>query len=406
MIPRSVEPLLRTALRVAPIVLLKGARQVGKSTLALSLGHHYVVLDDVSARIFATEDPKRFIESLSKPVCIDEIQKAPQLLEALKLYVDRQRRNGDFLITGSANLLDMKRAKDTLAGRIVEITLHPFSLSEIQGGTSRNVVDELFRMPDDKNLGLHESGIHQERIVEDLLKGFYPESIRLANALERRLWFASYISTYIERDARDMAELRDIDSFFRFVNVLAPRSTGLLNKSELSKEIGIRSETLENYLTVMAQTFQITLLRPYYENIGKQFVKSPKLYLNDTGLMCYFLRLYNREQFEQSEYKGALIETLVCNELLKHIAFCQEPTDLFFYRTSDKKEIDFLLVRNDRIIAIEVKASASLDHDAFRHIRDFQRRSRKKVTGIVFYLGDRYLPYGDDCAAIPLTYFY
>lgn len=400
MLKRSLEPILKTALKISPLVLLKGARQVGKSTLALSLCEHYTVLDDVSTRVNAKNDPNLFIQNLKKPVCIDEIQKAPELLESLKLYIDKSRHNGDFLITGSANILDMKQTKDTLAGRIIEVDLFPLSAKERENKAEENIIDKLFAQTFDISQKSY------QEIIEDIIRGGYPESLKLETPLEKKLWFASYVSTYIERDARDLAELRDIDSFFRFLNLIAPRSTTMLNKSDLAKEVGVRIETIENYLTILEQTFQIKLLRPYFDNIGKQFVKSPKLYLNDTGIASYFLGITSKEVLEVSHYKGALIETFVCNELLKHIAFAMQPTSLFHYRTNDKKEIDFILKQNTKIIAIEVKSSSKVDTSDFKHIIDFQRCSKQEVFGVVFYMGDNVLWINERCVALPFGFFY
>ena len=369
MLKRSISPILKTALKISPIVLLKGARQVGKSTLAMEFEHHYVVLDDVSTRINAKNDPYRFVEALQKPVTIDEIQKVPELLESLKLYIDGHRDNGDFLITGSANILDMKQTKDTLAGRIVELTLYPLSLKERADKAQENIVDRLF------SHDFSTLTIETNRVVEDILKGGYPDVQNLETPLEKKLWFSSYVSTYIERDARDLGDFRDIDSFYRFVNIIAPRSTSLLNKSKIAKEVGIRVETVENYLVILEQTFQLYTLRPFYENIGKQFVKSSKLFLNDTGIMSYFLGIYTIAQFEDSRYKGALVETFVFNELIKHCGFTIEDTKIYHYLTNDKKEIDFILEQNNRVMAVEVKSSSKVGKDDFRHIMDYQKKS-------------------------------
>ena len=400
MLKRSISPILKTALNISPIVLLKGARQVGKSTLAMEFGHQYIVLDDVSTRINAKDDPNRFVEMLQKPVTIDEIQKVPELLESLKIYIDKQRNNGNFLITGSANILDMKQTQDTLAGRIIELNLYPLSLKERANKAHENVVDKLF------SYDFNSIEVETNSVVQDILKGGYPDVQNLQLPLEKKLWFSSYVSSYIERDARDLGDFRDIDSFYRFVNIIAPRSTTLLNKSKIAKEVGIRIETVENYLVILEQTFQLYTLRPFYEHIGKQFVKSSKLFLNDTGVMSYFLGVYTISQFEVSRYKGALVETFVFNELLKHCGFTMEDTKIYHYLTNDKKEIDFILERNNRVIAVEVKSSSKVAKDDFRHIIDYQNKSSKDIFGIVFYMGNNVLRINEKCVALPMGYFY
>ena len=400
MLKRSILPILETALKISPVVLLKGARQVGKSTLAMEIRKNYVVLDDVSTRVNAKDDPVRFVETLAKPTTIDEIQKVPELLEGIKIVVDKKRNNGDFLLTGSANILDMKQTKDTLAGRIIEIDLYPLSLKEKFKKPNENIVDKLF----DRDFTTAE--VETNNIVEDILAGGYPDVQSFVTPLEKKLWFSSYVSTYIERDARDLGEFRDIDSFYRFVNIIAPRSTSLLNKSKLAKEVGVRIETCENYLVILEQTFQIYTLRPFFENIGKQFVKSPKIFLNDTGLMSYFLGIYSIEAFENSRYKGALVETFVFNELLKHCSFSADDTKIYHYLTNDKKEIDFIIERQNCVIAIEAKSSSKVGKDDFRHIIEYQRKSIKDVFGIVFYMGKNVLHINEKCVALPMGYFY
>ena len=400
MLRRSIDTILETALKISPIVLLKGARQVGKSTLALKLKKNYIVLDDISTRINAKADPNRFIQTLKKPACIDEIQKVPQLLEALKLYIDTNRKNGDFLITGSANILDMKQTRDTLAGRIIEIDLYPLSIKEKQKKSNENIIDKLFK----KDFDCEKKDTNN--IIKDILQGGYPDVQNLKTKLEKKLWFSSYVSTYIERDARDLGDFRDIDSFYRFINIIAPRSTTLLNKSDVAKEVGIRIETCENYFVILEQTFQLNLLRPYFENIGKQFVKSPKLFLGDSGLLSYYLGIYTQEQFESSHYKGAIVETFVFNELSKHLGFCEDDTQIFHYRTNDKKEIDFIVKRNNKIIAIEVKSSSKVSKVDFKHIKEYQTKSNQDILGVVFYMGENILYIDDNCIAVPFGYFY
>lgn len=399
MLIRSMVELLQTALSVSPVVLLKGARQVGKSTLAMQYSSEYRVMDDVAVRLSAKASPQLFIDMLPKPVCIDEIQKAPELLEAIKLYVDRQRCNGDFLITGSANLLDMKQTKDTLAGRIIELSLYPLSLKEINGKPTDNVIDRLFRRDFDH------PAIDSESMLGLMVQGGYPELLRIRDAKARKLWFASYVSSYVERDARDLGELRDLDSYFRFLNIIAPRSATLLNKSDLAKEVGVRIETLDNYLTILQQTFQMHSVRPYFENIGKQFVKSSKTFIADTGVLCYFLDIQSAQALAASRYKGSVVETFVLNELIKHLQWAENSCQLFHYRTNDKQEIDFVLTSAYQTLAIEVKASTQVQLSDFAPIMKFQSLHKQSVFGVVFYMGEQVLWFDEQCVALPMSVF-
>ncbi len=400
MIKRSIAPLLETALEISPIVLLSGARQVGKSTLSSNFFKNYVTLDDVDLRVTAIDNPKGLINRLEKPICIDEIQKAPNLLEAIKIDVDKERVNGSYLLTGSANLLDMKKTKDTLAGRIIELSLYPLSAKERNNKPTQNVIDMLF----ERNFSCDK--IDSKVIEESIILGGYPEILRLDSELKRRLWFSSYISTYIERDARELGEIREINNFFKFFNVIAPRTATLLNKSKIAKATALKDAMVDNFLTILAQLYQIELIRPYSENIGKQFVKSPKLHMIDTGIACHMLRIKNSKTLNESHYKGQIYETFIFSELKKHISFAVDNTDMFHYHTSDKKEIDFVLSRGDEMLAIEVKASHSVDKGDFKHIFDFQKSSTKDILGIVFYMGDVVLEIDKRNFAVPFGIFF
>ena len=397
---RNLTSILNTALKISPVVLLSGARQVGKSTLAAKLFDNYAILDDVDLRLNATENPKGFLKRIGKPVCIDEIQKAPNLLEAIKLAVDKDRVNGSYLLTGSANLLDMKKTKDTLAGRIIELTLYPLSTKEQNNKPNENIVDQLFSKTFSSN------PISSTEIIQHIINGGYPEVLKLETELEKRLWFSAYISTYIERDARELGEIREINNFFKFINVLAPRSATLLNKAKIANSATLKANTIDNYITILSLLYQIELIKPYSENIGKRFVKAPKLHLIDTGVLCHLLRINNEQELNNSHYKGQVFETFIFTELRKHISYSTENTDLFHYRTSDNKEIDFILSRGDTLLAIEVKASSSVNKQDFKHIIDFQSKTSKKVTGIVFYMGEHLLEIDKNNFAIPFSFLF
>ena len=396
---RTLESILKIALNTFPVVLLNGARQVGKSTLALERFKNYLTFDDGKLRLYAKENPKGFLKNLELPICLDEIQKVPTLLEYIKMHIDSKRINGDFLLTGSSNVLDHKESKDTLAGRLCELRLHPLSSKEKNNKPDENVIEKLlsrdFKLPKKE---------YSDEVYKHILDGGYPEIIEL-EGLAKELWFTSYIATYIERDARDLADIRDLDSFIKFVNVLASRSGTILNKSSLSNDIGIKDITTENYLSIMSRIYQATLLKPYFVNIGKQFVKSPKVFFNDTGVLCSLLRINSKEQLISSPYSGQIFETYIFCELQKHLSYLQKPANMFHYRTNDKKEIDFIIEVENEIIAIEVKQSSSVKKDDFKHIVDLQNRYDKKCLGIVFYNGDMVVEFSDDLVGLPFGMF-
>lgn len=405
MYKRSAEPLLKEALNTAPCVLLTGARQVGKSTLSLSLDYEYRVFDDLSQREAAVADAQGYAAGLPRPVVLDEIQKVPSLLESIKIEIDKNRKNGSFLLTGSANVLDMKAAKDTLAGRIIEVAMWPLSQKELHHKPEENIIEILFRQGVD---GLTPGPIPYDDLLNTIVLGGYPEIHKIGSVLGRSLWFNSYISTYVERDIRDIGELRDITAFIRFFNIIAPRSGGLLNKSDLANDANLSEVTVSNYLSMLDMIYQVSLLPAYSSNVSKRFIKAAKLYLTDSGIFCHLLGIQNAKDLHQSPHKGRVIETFVYGELLKHLSYSATKSGLFHYRTSDKKEIDFILERNDQLIAIEIKAGRSVTKDAFKHIIDLQNKSSKKVLGIVFYSGEHILSFCENDQlryALPLSVF-
>ncbi len=402
MLKRVISQELEKALKFSPVVLIAGARQVGKSTLVSKLKREYIVLDDITQLDAALHDPQGYIKRVPKPVTIDEIQKAPQLLTSIKLYIDKNRKNGEFLLTGSANVLNLKKSNETLAGRLIELTMYPFSAKEKNHDTNTNIIDILFEK---KLSSLKVDKEACENVDKFIIEGGYPLSFLLNSKKERFMWFNSYISSYIERDVRSIGELRDLDSFIRFFNILAPRTANILNKSNIANDTQLNNITVDNYILLLEKVYQIYLLKPYYENIGKIFIKSPKVYFTDSGMASHMLNVRDTEELKNSHYKGSLYETFVFSELLKHITYSEDVVEFFYYRTQDKKEIDFIVKKADDILAIEVKSSYSVKKEDFKHIIDFQKRSSKNITGIVLYSGEKIIGFSDTLFAIPLGIF-
>ena len=360
MYERTAINIVKEALEISPVVLISGARQVGKSTLSLNLDMSYRVFDNLTDRESALTDPLGYIESLPKPICLDEIQKVPEVLESIKLSVDKNRINGNFLLTGSANILDMKKTKDSLAGRIIEIKLWTLSQKEIHHKSAENIIDILFKNGI-KNLKIELKNV--DEIYQAIIDGGYPEIQKIKSIRGKSLWFDSYISTYVERDIRDIGELRDIESFIRFYNIITPRSAGLLNKSDLANDAGISLPTLNNYLTMLNMIYQVSLVQSYSSNISKRFIKSPKLYMNDSGVLSHILNITNIEELLCSNKKGDIVETFVYAELQKHISYSLTLPKLYHYRTNDKKEIDFIVEKANKINDItRLHAHSQFDH--------------------------------------------
>jgi hypothetical protein len=373
-----------------PSLLITGARQVGKSTLALQLGiENYVTLDDIATYQSAKIDPKGFILNLTKPVIIDEIQRVPELFVTIKEQIDLDRRAGQFVLTGSSSLQGFRDLSDSLAGRIGIIDLYGFNLSEVYANYF-NVIDHLFSVESFSSL---EKSID---IPIYIIKGGFPEVQTITQAKTRMLWFSSYIRTYIERDLHDVGNIRNLDSFMRLYLLLALRSANLLNKSELAKESGIDTKTLDNYLSTLKNTYQVAVLKPWFTNEAKRLVKMPKVFMLDTGILCHLLRITTPNELNQSLQRGAIYETFILSELIKANTYANQPVDISFYRTQDGKEIDFILDNGKGLIPTEVKAAHTVTLQDFRHIQYFIEQNPEKVLqGIVFYSGDKVLPFGE-----------
>lgn len=400
--PRIIRTKLSFAMKYFPVVFLTGARQVGKSTLALSMFENYVTLDDTTVYGSALADPVFFIKNLRKPVVIDEIQKLPELLNSIKLDVDKNRVNGSYLLTGSANILALKDISDTLAGRMAIIELFPLNCKEISGKTE-NVIEILFN-PGFKDFTL--PSIETDLVIEQIIKGGYPEIQKIDSVMGRYLWFSSYIRTYIERDIRDLGDLRNIDKFIKMFNLLGPRSANLLNKSELARDAQLEIKTLENYLNLLKTVYQIHILSPYSRNISKRVVKAQKLFFTDSGILSHLLGVNSKEAFMESSYRGLIFETFVFSEILKAIKYSDKPAELYFYRTLDRHEVDFIIERGIEIIAIEVKFSKTVSREDFKHIAAFDKACSNLKAGYVIYMGEKILPFGEKFFALPVSVFF
>lgn len=389
MIRRALKKDILMYIEHFPSILITGARQAGKSTLAMDLGiDNYVTFDDITTYESAKADPKSFIMSLKKPVVIDEVQKVPEIFVVIKEYIDNDRAAGTFILTGSSNLQGFKNISDSLAGRTGIIDFYPFNLAECYGQET-NLIDILLS---DERV----SDVREIDFPKHVIKGGFPEAQTIQEQKILYLWFSSYISTYIERDARDLGDIRNLDSFMRLYKSLAFRSANLTNKADISKETGIDNKTLDNYLSLLRNTYQISSLAPYYKNELKRLIKTPKIYFCDTGILCHLLRITETDQLMSSEYKGILYESFVYSELLKANTYAKNKVEISFYRTSDGKEIDFLLDNGNTLTAIEVKSAKTVTMSDFKHIRYLAESTKGLLkTGYVMYNGNKVLSFGE-----------
>ncbi len=400
---RHCESDLYAALADTPVVLVSGARQTGKSTLVAALAAEpppaYVTLDDATALAAATADPQGFLAGLGERAVIDEVQKAPGLFPAIKLAVDKDRRPGRFLLTGSANVLLLPRISESLAGRMEILTLEPLSQGEL-AGRRESFVDAVFagELP-------QLAAADGRPLVQTVLAGGYPEALTRAPGKRRDAWFAAYVTALIRRDVRDLANIDGLTDMPRLLGLLAGRVGNLLNMSELSRGTGIAHSTLKRYLTLLEATFLFRPLPAWSANLGKRIVKSPKIHLIDSGLAAHLAGHSAESLARNPVHLGGLLETFVVGELRKQAAWSDTRVGLFHYRTAAGREVDLVLEdASGRIVGIEVKSAGSVCAKDFAGLdalgEDCGGRMR---AAVVLYGGEQAVSFGAGRMAIPVS---
>ncbi|MHB1463721.1 MAG: ATP-binding protein [Thermoleophilia bacterium] len=406
MIRRNIESTLLAALADTRVVLLNGARQTGKSTLALQLIEKtdatYVNLDDAATLVAAASDPRGLIQGMTNRIVIDEIQRAPELFPEIKMEVDANPTPGRFLLTESANTLLLPQLSEFLAGRIEIITLWPFSQGEIEG-RRETFVDLLFS--EEIKAPVAATGIKRLDVWSKVLAGGYPEALKRQNADRRQEWFRSYISTLLQRDVRDLAHIDRMADMPRLLSVLAARTGSLLNTSELARATGTPFSTLRRYLGLLQATFIFQPVQAWSTNLSKRLVKSPKIFLIDSGLTAYLNGLTDPQALVESAQAGHLLEAFIVMELRKQLGWSKTRCRMFHYRSSSGREVDILLEnQRGQVAGIEVKASARVGKKDFAGLDSLAEVAGKQfVRGIVLYMGDTMLPFGNRLQAVPLS---
>lgn len=346
MIPRTAESLTHELLRGFPIVTLTGPRQSGKTTLArkVMVDRPYFSLEDPDLRMRALDDPRGFFSQCADGAVLDEVQRTPELFSYLQTYVDRDGRMGQFLLTGSQQFGLLSNISQSLAGRSAFIELLPLTYNELAK------VDKASRDLDTQ-----------------LFLGGYPALYD--REIAPRHWFAAYVTTYIERDVRQLLNVLNLEVFQRFVRLCAGRSGQILSLSSLASDCGITHNTAKAWISVLEASYVLFLLRPHHANFNKRLVKAPKLYFYDTGLMCWLLGLQGPEQLAAHPLRGAIFETYVVSELRKYVLNRGEPVQFYFWRDSNGNEVDLLIEANGQLIPIEIKSGQTLNRDFFTSLK-------------------------------------
>jgi predicted AAA+ superfamily ATPase len=397
-IKRTIEPVIRQAVKEFPAIFLTGPRQSGKTTLLKKLfgtSHLYVSLEPPDIQAAAKEDPRGFLKMYPPPVIFDEVQHAPELLIYIKEIIDADRNTfGKFLLTGSQNLLLTQKVTESLAGRTAMLRLLPLSFSEISREPDRPMPWEGQEIKTGHNLAPME-------IWGFFLKGCYPEIISHPER-DSSMWHSSYIQTYLERDVRSIRQVGDLTQFQIFLRALAARSAQLLSLSELSRDMGVAVNTIKAWLSVLEATYQIIILRPYFANIGKRLVKTPKIYFTDTGTLCYLTGLKDPEHLAYGPMGGAVMETAVLGEIYKRLTHRGVEPRIYFWRTATGTEVDLIIDMSGKLIPVEVKHSSTPTPAMSSGIRKFCDDLKKSTsTGYLIHTGSHQLPLGSGVKAVP-----
>lgn len=410
MIQRHLVPSLRDALADTPVVLLSGARQVGKSTLAEGLAAEgfggaetarVVTLDDATVLAAAEADPDGFVRSLEGPVVIDEVQRSPGLFRALKATVDADRRPGRFLLTGSADVLTLPRVSESLAGRMEVLTLWPLSQGELEGRPER-FVDAVFgeALPP----AVEGAPVTPADLRRRVVRGGYPEAVARASADRRGRWFASYVTTILQRDVRDLANVEGLTQMPRLLQLLAARTGSLLNYSEVSRASGLPNSTLKRYTALLEATYLFRTLPAWSANLTKRLVKAPKAVVTDTGLAAELVGVGEVGGPGEMAW-GGLLETFVAMELEKQRGWATRRVAPFHFRTVRGEEVDVVLeAASGALVGVEVKAAARVGPGDFAGLRALEAaRPSAFVRGVVLYGGTEVVPFGERLHAVPVS---
>jgi len=367
MLYRQAEEEIRVLSSEFPIIAILGPRQSGKTTLSKILfpEYEYISLEDIDHREFAQNDPRGFLSRYSENIIFDEVQRVPDLMSYLQSHVDKSGKNGRIVITGSHNFLLMEQISQSLAGRVGITKLLPFSYFELSSV---------------------ETDLH-----EILFKGSYPRIYD--QGIRPEIFYRNYISTYIEKDIRQIKQILKLDDFMRFMKILAGRTGQELNSSTISEDCGVSHNTIKEWISVLEASFLIYRLKPYYKNYNKRLVKNPKIYFTDTGLVCNLLGIRKKEELDYHHIKGHLFETFIVNEFLKNCYNYGEKFEIYFWRDNHKKEIDLILESGRNQLAFEIKSSQTINEKYFSGLNYWSTLTANRRESLYLIYGgkDNYL---------------
>lgn len=367
-IERKIAPRLKALSTQFPVIGILGPRQSGKTTIAKALfpDHKYVNLEEPDTRLFAAEDPRRFLKSLQDGhgAILDEIQRVPDLLSYIQVHVDEWQRPGFFILTGSENILLNHHISQTLAGRIALVTLLPLSLEELEAASLLPIEME-----------------------QALFKGFYPSLY--AKKFEAREWIQSYIQTYIERDVRHLKQITDLSIFQKFLQLCAGRVGQLLDLTSIGNDCGITAHTVRSWLSVLEATYVVFLLHPHHKNFSKRLIKTPKLYFYDTAIACHLLSIQTPNDLMTHYLRGGLFESMILSDFLKQRFNAGLSPNLYFWRDKTGLEVDCLIEHGTTLVPIEIKSGETISSDYFSSLVKWNQLSENDPSNSYVVYGGK-----------------
>jgi predicted AAA+ superfamily ATPase len=403
---RNILQNILRSLKNNPVVLINGARQVGKSTLVEELvkeGYQakYLSFDDHAILFAASNDPFGFLNQYDVSLAIDEVQRNPEIFMAIKRIVDSKKKPGQFLLTGSANVLTIPKVSESLAGRMILHTLWPLSQGEIKG-KKEGFIDWAFSQ---EKLPVLKKSLNQNDLIDLIVKGGYPRSIKAEDQRDRIEWMRSYVDTILQRDIRSLANVEGLKDMPHILSILAERIGNLINLADVSRITKLNKVTLSRYYTLLQMVFLVVEVPAWFVNRDKRLAKTPKVYLNDTGLACYFKQLTKEDLFKDRNQLGPLLENFVVMELKKQITWHDMMPNIYHFRTQSGQEVDVVLEgQNKKIVGIEVKSSTKVDGGDLSGLKRLKEMAGDKFAkGIILYAGEHPIALDDKIYALPIN---
>ncbi len=400
---RNIKNRFLTSVYYRPVTLLTGARQAGKSTFVkdlISKEHKaaYYTMDDITTYSSATTYPEDFLVSLPNQVILDEVQMVEALYRPLKATVDKDRIAGRFILTGSTSVMMLPKLAEALVGRMDIHTLWPLSMGE-KNNHCESFIDAVFS-DDFTPRNIH---VAINDIIKEIVKGGYPEVVSLPEDI-RQDWFSSYITAIINRDIKELSQIEGLHQFHNLLRLLAARAGGLLNFADISRSIGVANTTLKRYMSLLQAVLLTVYLPPWFANLEKRIVKSPKIYLNDTGILCFINRINEQRLRADLSLLGGVFENFVVMELTKQIGWSAERVNLSHFRTHAGLEVDIIMENTaGQIVAVEIKSKSNLSGQDMRPLKILQKEiGDRLIRGIILYTGEQVVPFGKNMIAVPI----